>query len=175
MKKIGIISDTHSYWDPRYVEHFKDCDEIWHAGDIGNEQVALRLAQLVPTFRAVYGNADGGLLRRDYKALEIFETEGVKVVMTHIGGYPGRYAPGIKSRLELSRPKIFVCGHSHILKVIPDRQLGVLTINPGAAGKQGWQRVRTLVTLELDAGNIAGCQVIELADDRDHPLGERLG
>ena len=113
MKKIGIISDTHSYWDPRYVEHFKDCDEIWHAGDIGNEQVALRLAQLVPTFRAVYGNADGGLLRRDYKALEIFETEGVKVVMTHIGGYPGRYAPGIKSRLELSRPKIFVCGQGH--------------------------------------------------------------
>ncbi len=175
MKKIGIISDTHSYWDPRYAEHFKDCDEIWHAGDIGNEQIAARLAALVPVFRAVYGNADGGVLRHDYKAMEIFETEGVKVVMTHIGGYPGRYASGIKSRLELSRPKIFVCGHSHILKVIPDRQLGVLTINPGAAGRQGWQKVRTLITLELDAGNIAGCQVIELADDKAHPLGEILG
>ena len=150
MKKIGIISDTHSYWDPRYVEHFKDCDEIWHAGDIGNEQVALRLAQLVPTFRAVYGNADGGLLRRDYKALEIFETEGVKVVMTHIGGYPGRYAPGIKSRLELSRPKIFVCGHSHILKVMYDQQMDFLHINPGAAGRSGFHKVSTLVRFTLD-------------------------
>ncbi len=174
MKRIGIISDTHSYWDPRYAEHFADCDEIWHAGDIGNEKLADRLAALVPTFRAVYGNADGGMLRHKYKETEIFVTEGVKIVMTHIGGYPGRYAPGIKSRLELSQPKIFVCGHSHILKVIPDRQLGVLTINPGAAGKQGWQKVRTLIKLELDAGKITGCQVIELADDRLNPLGQIL-
>ncbi len=171
MKKIGIISDTHSYWDPRYTEHFNDCDEIWHAGDIGNEKVLDRLAALAPTLRAVYGNADGGSLRLRYKETEIFETEGVKVVLTHIGGYPGRYAPGIKDRLELSRPKIFVCGHSHILKIIPDRNLGVLTINPGAAGKQGWQKVRTLVKVTLDNGGITGCQVIELADDRKNPLG----
>ncbi len=174
MKKIGIISDTHSYWDPRYAEHFKDCDEIWHAGDIGSEAVINRLEALVPKLRAVYGNADGGLLRRRFKETEIFETEEVKVVMTHIGGYPGRYAPGIKSRLELSQPKLFVCGHSHILKVIPDRYLGVLTINPGAAGRQGWQTVRTLITMTLDHGSITGCQVIELADDRQHPLGEML-
>ena len=97
--------------------------------------------------------------------------EGVKVMMTHIGGYPGRYASGIKSRLDLVKPKIFVCGHSHILKVIPDRSLGVLTINPGAAGRQGWQNVRTLLRLTLDAGNITGCQIIELADDRNAPKG----
>ena len=98
-------------------------------------------------------------------------SKGVKVMLTHIGGYPGRYAPGIKSRLDLVQPKIFVCGHSHILKVIPDRSLGVLTINPGAAGRQGWQKVRTLIRLTLDNGNITGCQVIELADDRDNPQG----
>lgn len=174
MKRIGIISDTHSYWDPRFEQYFADCDVVWHAGDIGNPKVAERLEALVPVFRAVYGNADGGELRLKYKETEIFETEGVKVVMTHIGGYPGRYAPGIRSRLLLSQPKLFVCGHSHILKVIPDRNLGVLTINPGAAGRQGWQKVRTLILLTLDAGNITGCQVVELADDRNHPQGEIL-
>ena len=163
MKTVGIISDTHSHWDDRYALHFADCDEIWHAGDIGNELVADRLEGLVPVFRAVHGNADGAALRRRYKELEVFETEGVKVVLTHIGGYPGRYAPGIKQRLELSQPKIFVCGHSHILKIMPDRYYGLLTINPGAAGLQGWQKVRTLVKLTLDNGKISGCQIIELA------------
>lgn len=174
MKKIGIISDTHSYWDDRYEEHFKDCDEIWHAGDIGNEQVIDRLAALVPVLRAVWGNADGQNLRRRFKQTEIFEVEDVKVVMTHIGGYPGRYAPGIKQRLTISHPKILVCGHSHILKVIPDRYYSVLTINPGAAGTQGWQKVRTLITLTLDAGVITGCQVIELAPDKEHRFGKIL-
>ncbi len=163
MKKIGIISDTHSWWDDRYAKHFADCDEIWHAGDIGNETVADRLETITPMLRAVYGNADGAELRRRFKEMEIFTTEGVKVVLTHIGGYPGKYAPGIRARLELSRPKLLVCGHSHILKVIPDRSLDVLTINPGAAGRQGWQKVRTLITLTLDAGTIVSCQVIELA------------
>lgn len=175
MKKIGLISDTHSYWDDRYAQYFGDCDEIWHAGDIGNEMVADRLASLVPVFRAVYGNADGGALRLRFKETEIFTTEGVKVMLTHIGGYPGKYAPGIRSRLQLVQPKILVCGHSHILKVIPDRSLDVLTINPGAAGRQGWQRVRTLMLLTLDAGKIAGCQVVELADDRLNPQGMILG
>ena len=114
-------------------------------------------------FRAVCGNVDGASLRRRYKEMEIFEVEGVKVVMTHIGGYPGKYAQGIRQRLELSRPKLFVCGHSHILKVMPDRSLGCLVVNPGAAGVQGWQVVRTLVTLTLDQGNITHAQVIELA------------
>ena len=166
MKKIGIISDTHSLWDDRYAKYFAGCDEIWHAGDIGNEDVIDRLEAITPVLRAVYGNADGGNLRRRFKPIETFVTEGVKVVLTHIGGYPGRYAPGIRDRLELAQPKLLVCGHSHILKVIPDRWLGVLTINPGAAGRQGWQKVRTLIVLTLDSGSIAGCQVIELADDR---------
>ena len=167
MKKIGIISDTHAYWDDRFALHFAQCDEIWHAGDIGTDDVSDRLEAIAPVFRAVYGNADGQTLRRRFKEMEIFETEGVKVVMTHIGGYPGKYAPGIRSRLLLSRPQLFVCGHSHILKVMPDRSLGVLVVNPGAAGRQGWQKVRTLVTLTLDAGHVTHCQVIELNDE--HP------
>ena len=171
MKTIGIISDTHCYWDDRYAEHFADCDEIWHAGDIGNEALINMIEAIGPQVRAVWGNADGQDLRRRFKETEVFTVEGVKVMLTHIGGYPGRYAPGIKSRLDLVQPKIFVCGLSHILKGIPGRSLGVLTINPGAAGRQGWQKVRTLIRLTLDSGNITGCQVIELADDRDNPQG----
>lgn len=172
MKKIGIISDTHSWWDDRYAQYFADCDEVWHAGDIGNEELLKRLQAIVPVVRAVYGNADGGTLRKTLKETEIFVTEGVKVVLTHIGGYPGKYAPGIRSRLQLSQPKLFVCGHSHILKVMPDRALSVLVVNPGAAGRQGWQRVRTLITLTLDQGNVTHAQVIELADDKNHPQGK---
>ena len=163
MKTIGIISDTHCYWDDRYAQHFDGCDEIWHAGDIGNMALIDNIEAIGPKVRAVWGNADGQDLRRRFKETEVFTTEGVKVMMTHIGGYPGRYAPGIKSRLELSRPKLFVCGHSHILKVMPDRSLGCLVVNPGAAGVQGWQVVRTLVTLTLDNGSITHAQVIELA------------
>jgi len=174
MKKIGIISDTHSWWDDRYAQHFADCDEVWHAGDIGCEAILERLEAAVPVVRAVYGNADGGNLRKRLKETEIFETEGVKVVLTHIGGYPGKYAPGMRNRLDLSRPKLMVCGHSHILKVIPDRMLGVLVVNPGAAGRQGWQRVRTLITLTLDQGNVTHAQVIELGDDKHHVQGEKL-
>lgn len=174
MKKIGLISDTHSWWDDRYAQYFADCDEVWHAGDIGNEEILTRLEAIVPVVRAVYGNADGGQLRKRLKEMEIFETEGVKVVMTHIGGYPGKYAPGMRSRLQLSRPKLMVCGHSHILKVMPDRSLDVLVVNPGAAGRQGWQRVRTLITLTLDNGNVTHAQVIELADDKQNPQGKVL-
>lgn len=164
MTTIGIISDTHGWWDDRYAAHFADCNEIWHAGDIGSELVLDRLADIVPVVRAVYGNADGQTLRRRLKETELFTVDGVKVMLTHIAGYPGRYAPGIRNRLDLYQPKILVCGHSHILKVVPDRSLGVLTVNPGAAGRQGWQTVRTLIRLTLDQGTIAGCQVIELAD-----------
>ena len=134
MTTIGVISDTHGWWDDRYAVHFADCDEIWHAGDIGSEQVLDRLCGLVPTVRAVYGNADGQVLRRRLKETELFTVDGVKVMLTHIAGYPGRYAPGIINRLDLYRPKLLVCGHSHILKVIPDRSLDVLTLNPGADG-----------------------------------------
>lgn len=174
MKKIGIISDTHSWWDDRYIQYFADCDEVWHAGDIGSEELLSRLEAAVPVVRAVYGNADGGNLRKRLKEMEIFVTEGVKVVLTHIGGYPGKYAPGMRSRLQLSRPKLMVCGHSHILKVIPDRALDVLVINPGAAGRQGWQRVRTLITLTLDNGNVTHAQVIELGDDNKNIQGQQI-
>lgn len=162
MKKIGIISDTHAWWDDKFAIYFKDCDEIWHAGDIGNEETAYRLNELAP-LRAVYGNIDGGTLRRKFKEVEIFETDGIKVVMTHIGGYPGKYAPGIKKILLEEKPRIFISGHSHILKVINDSQLGLLHINPGAAGKQGWQVVRTLVILYIDNGSIKDCEVVELS------------
>ncbi len=163
MKKIGILSDTHSCWDDRFAKYFMDCDEIWHAGDIGDESVIDRLEQVAPV-RAVYGNCDGGMLRRRFKEADCFTVEGVKVWMTHIGGYPGKYAPGVKARLELVRPNIFIAGHSHILKVMNDPQLGILHINPGAAGRQGWQTVRTLVLLTLDAGEIKDCEVIELGN-----------
>lgn len=161
MTRIGVLSDTHGLLDKRIFEHFKDVDEIWHAGDIGSEDVLRRLREFKPT-RAVYGNMDSGDVRYSLSEFYRFRVEDVNVLMTHIGGYPGKYAPGIKSRLELSRPKLFVCGHSHILKVMPDRALGCLVVNPGAAGVQGWQVVRTLVTLTLDQGNITHAQVIEL-------------
>ncbi len=166
MKRIGIISDTHSLWDDRYAKYFSNCDEIWHAGDIGDESIIDRLEKVAPVVRAVYGNCDGGNMRRRFKAMEIFTTDGVKVVLTHIGGYPGKYAPGIRTRLDLSAPQLFVDGHSHILKIMPDHQLNLLHINPGAAGKQGWQTVRTLVVITIDCGVVKDAEVIELADKK---------
>ena len=160
--RIGLISDTHSCWDTRFEKYFAQCDEIWHAGDIGCVDVLTRLRAIAPV-RAVYGNADGGELRRELHDIEVFEVEGIKVLLTHIGGYPGKYAPGIRRRLLLEHPNLMVCGHSHILKVIPDRTLGTLTINPGAAGTQGWQAVRTLIILTINAGTIADCEIVELA------------
>ncbi|MGM9803227.1 MAG: metallophosphoesterase family protein [Muribaculaceae bacterium] len=169
MKRIGILSDTHSLWDDRYAKYFAGCDEIWHAGDIGDLTIIDRLAQVAPVVRAVYGNIDSQEARRRFKPMEIFTTDGVKVVMTHIGGYPGRYAPGIKDRLFISSPQLFVAGHSHILKIVPDRTMGLLHINPGAAGKQGWQTVRTLVVITLDCGKVIDADVIELAEPNVAP------
>ena len=174
MKKIGIISDTHGFWDDKYEEYFGGCDEIWHAGDIGSMELADRFEAMRPTFRAVYGNIDDYDMRAHYPEILRFKCEDVDVMIKHIGGYPGRYAPGIASRLSLSKPKLMVCGHSHILKVIPDRARQVLVVNPGAAGRQGWQKVRTLVTLTLDNGSVTNCQIIELADDKQHPQGQVL-
>jgi putative phosphoesterase len=165
MKRIGIISDTHSYWDDKYVKYFGDCDEIWHAGDIGDESIINRLEQIAPV-RAVWGNCDGGLMRLRLKEVEVFTIEGVKVWMTHIGGYPGRYAPGVRAQLMREHPMLMVCGHSHILKVVNDRFLGLLHINPGAAGRQGWQTVRTLVILTIGEGTLKVCEVVELNDNR---------
>lgn len=162
MKRIGIISDTHGYWDGRYVKHFADCDEIWHAGDIGDYDIILRLSEIADV-RAVYGNIDYGTVLRHCRQTEIFEVEQIRVLLTHIGGYPGRWSPGIKQLLRDNRIQLMVDGHSHILKIMYDKELQLLHINPGAAGQQGWQHVRTLVKLTLDAGDMRDCDVIELA------------
>ncbi len=162
MKRIGLLSDTHSCWDDRFATHFAGCDEIWHAGDVGCIDVIARLEGVAPVVRAVRGNIDSGAVVRRCKEIECFETEGVKVWMTHIGGYPGRYAPGVRRMLAEERPKLMVCGHSHILRVQYDKELQLLHINPGAAGYHGWQRERTLVRFILDDGDIRDLEVIEL-------------
>lgn len=162
MKKIGILSDTHSCWDDRYAVHFKDCDEIWHAGDVGDIDIIRRLEDTAPVVRAVRGNIDHGDVCRRCRESEIFEIEGLRIWLTHIAGYPGKYAPGVRDFLATNRINIMVCGHSHILKVMPDRQLGLLHINPGAAGYHGWQKVRTLIRLTVDNGNVSSLEVIEL-------------
>lgn len=162
MKRIGILSDTHSYWDERYEKYFAGCDEIWHAGDIGDITIIQRLRDIAPVVRAVAGNVDHGQVRRECQEVEMFPVEGVKVWMTHIGGYPGKYARGVKPILRDNGIRLMVTGHSHILKVIYDPELDMLHVNPGAAGVQGWQQQRTLIRLTLDEGNIKDLEVIEL-------------
>lgn len=161
MKRIGLLSDTHAYWDDRFLTYFADCDEIWHAGDIGSLELASRLADFRP-LRAVCGNCDGGDLRRLYPERLRWNCEGADVLMTHIGGYPGRYAPGIRQQLYARPPKLFISGHSHILKVQHDPLLHLLHINPGAAGLQGWHQVRTLVRFTADAGAFKDLEVVEI-------------
>lgn len=161
MKRIGILSDTHGYWDDRYAAHFAHCDEIWHAGDIGDYDIVLRLRAICPV-RAVCGNIDSGPVRRNCPGLLTFDVEGVRVLLTHIGGYPGRWSPGMKKLLRREGVRLMVDGHSHILKVMYDHELGLLHINPGAAGQQGWHRVRTLVLLTIDGADMRDCQVVEL-------------
>lgn len=163
MKRIGILSDTHSCWDDRYAKYFADCDEVWHAGDIGCVDTLVRLQGIVPVVRAVCGNIDSGQVRRMCPECLEFEVEDVRVMLTHIGGYPGRYAPGIMRHLTESRPQLMVCGHSHILKVMYDDKLKMLHVNPGAAGTQGWHRKRTLVRLTIDGADMRDLEVIELA------------
>jgi len=163
MKKIGLLSDTHSYWDERYKKYFADCDEIWHAGDIGSLDLALRF-EAFKSFRAVYGNIDGADVRRAFPEFLRFTAEGVDVLMTHIGGYPGRYDARVREILQTNPPKLFVCGHSHILKVIYDKKYGCLDVNPGAAGIYGFHTVRTLLRFVLDEGNIKDLEVIELSE-----------
>lgn len=165
MKRIGIISDTHSCHDGRFNRYLVQCDEIWHAGDIGDVELLDELEGLGPRLRAVSGNVDSGAVRRRCKEVEIFSLEGVNVLLTHIGGYPGRYTSGLKHVLIENRIGLVVCGHSHILKVMPDSRLGLLHVNPGAAGLQGWQSKRTMIRLTLDADAsqpIRDLEVIEL-------------
>ena len=162
MKLIGILSDTHSYWDDRYALHFKNCDEIWHAGDIGDYTIIERLQEVCPVVRAVRGNIDHGTVARRCPEVEIFEVEGLRVMLRHIAGYPGRYNTGIPTAIRDERIGLMVCGHSHILKVMPDHRLGHLHINPGAAGQAGWHQQRTLIRLTIDTGTPTSLEVIEL-------------
>ena len=161
MKRIGIISDTHGYWDDKYLHYFEPCDEIWHAGDIGTTELAERLAEF-RTLRAVCGNCDGGDLRLMFRETLRFKCEDVDVLMKHIGGYLGCYDRSIRQTLYASPPQLFISGHSHILKVQYDKTLRLLHINPGAAGLQGWHKERTLVRLTIDGKDMKDCEVITL-------------
>ena len=161
MLKIGLLSDTHSFIDDKILDFFKDTDEIWHAGDIGSLDVLDKLQALKPV-RAVYGNIDGTEFRQNLQAALMFRVEQVKVFMTHIGGYPKKYAKGIKQILSEEKPKLFIAGHSHILKVMYDKDLELLYINPGAAGKSGFHKVRTAVRFVIDKDKIKDLEILEL-------------
>jgi putative phosphoesterase len=161
MKRIGLLSDTHAYWDDRYEEYLAPCDEIWHAGDIGSYALAQRLNDIRPLV-AVYGNIDGYDIRRAYPEKLRWKCEQVDVMMKHIGGYPGNYDRSISASVYASPPQLFISGHSHILKVQYDKTLRLLHINPGAAGVQGWQKVRALVRFTIDATEIKDLEVVEL-------------
>ena len=162
MIRIGLLSDTHSCWDDKYLLHFADCDEIWHAGDIGSGVIINQLEVHCPV-RAVCGNIDGQEIRLRFGKVLKFRVEECNVIMTHIGGYPGRYDSSVRRMIYDERPQLFISGHSHILKVMYDNIAGCLHINPGAAGRQGWHQVRTLVKFTIDRKQIKDLEVIELS------------
>lgn len=159
MTRIGLLSDTHGYLDETIFTHFKDCDEVWHAGDWGAIDLAAWSSQAV---RGVYGNIDDNAIRSIYPEQLVFMCEDVKVLIRHIGGYPPRYNPEIKKELILHKPQLFISGHSHILKVMYDDKFQCLHMNPGAAGKQGWHKVRTIIRFVIDGKEMKNCEVIEL-------------
>ena len=162
MTRIALLSDTHGYFDDRIAHHLRGADEIWHAGDFGSSELVMRLAALAPVFRGVYGNIDGTDVRFTEPLVQSFTVEGLHVLMTHIGGYPGHYAPAARQLLTQERPGLFVCGHSHILRVMPDPKLRLLTLNPGAAGRHGFHKVRTLLRFGIDRGKVVAMQAVEL-------------
>ncbi|NQD69132.1 metallophosphoesterase family protein [Sphingobacterium shayense] len=161
MRKIGLLSDTHGFLDDAVFKHFENCDEIWHAGDFGNLEIVGRLSRF-KSFRGVWGNIDDKAIRMVCPEHQRFQCEDVDVWITHIGGYPGRYSSLIKDELVKNPPKLFICGHSHILKVQYDPKYDLLHINPGAAGKVGWHTVRTLVRFDIDRDKVSNLQVIEI-------------
>ena len=160
MKRIGLLSDTHGMLSPRIFKFFESVDEIWHAGDIGNAETADRLSAFKP-LRAVHGNIDDHVLRRMFPADWRFFCEEVDVLMTHIGGYPGKYEARVRNLFQIKPPQLFICGHSHILKVIFDPKYNLLHINPGAAGNKGIHRVCTAVRFVIDGKNIRDMEVLE--------------
>jgi putative phosphoesterase len=161
MFRIGVLSDTHGFLDPGIAGYFGECDEIWHAGDIGDYELIVKLRRTAPVV-AVYGNIDGNSIRSRFPGHQRQVREGLDIWMTHIGGYPGNYDPRVKPDIYANPPGLFISGHSHILKVMPDKQKKFLHINPGAAGRAGLHQVRTLVRFEIDKGRIGNLDVIEL-------------
>ena len=159
--KIGVISDTHGYLDPKVFSYFDKCDEIWHAGDLGTIELLDQLNEFRPTY-AVWGNIDGGKLRVECKEGEIFEREGVRILLTHIAAKPPKYNKKVLEYVKEYQPKLLVCGHSHILKVMPDKVNNLLFMNPGAAGKHGFHKIKTLLRFDLEDGEIKNLEVVEL-------------
>jgi hypothetical protein len=160
LKKILLLSDTHSYIDDKIIKYVKQADEVWHAGDIGDLTVTDEIKKLKP-LRAVYGNIDDAKARTEFPLNNRFKCEDVDVLITHIGGYPGKYSPAIRDVLISKPPQLFISGHSHILKVMNDKKLGLLHMNPGAAGKHGLHKVRTMLRFEIDGKQIQNLEVIE--------------
>ena len=161
MTRIGLISDTHNYLDDAVFKHFDKCDEIWHGGDFGTAEISDKLKAFKP-LRGVYGNIDGYDIRSEFPEKLRWTCEEVEIFMMHIGGYPGRYSPAAKAELLSQTPQLFISGHSHILKVIYDDKLKCLHMNPGAAGRQGWHKVRTIIRFVIDGKEMKQCEVIEL-------------
>ena len=161
MKSIALLSDTHSVLDERFIRHLKNSDEIWHAGDIGSLEIYDKLKKL-SNVRAVYGNIDNHKIRITLASELFFKCEGINVYMTHIGGKPGKYSKGIKEKIEKTEPNVFVCGHSHILKIMNDKKNNLLYINPGAAGNHGIHQVKTIIKFKIDKKNIKDLKIIEL-------------
>ncbi len=161
MKKILLISDTHSYLDPRIEKHIDECDEVWHAGDIGDIELTDKL-KAKKKLVAVYGNIDSQMVRREFKKDEIFFCEETKVFITHIGGYPPHYTVSLKQIIKEVQPQIFICGHSHILKVMYDKELNCLHMNPGAIGTHGFHHVQTALKFEINGSKIENLNIIEL-------------
>ena len=161
MKKILLLSDTHSHLDKAMLKYINQVDEVWHAGDIGDIKVTDEIKKLKP-LRAVYGNIDNAIIRSEFPLHNRFWCEQVDVWITHIGGYPGRYSPSLRESISNNPPKLFISGHSHILKVMNDKKLDLLHMNPGAIGIHGFHQVRTMLRFEIDKDNIQKLEIIEI-------------
>ena len=158
---IGVLSDTHGFLDERIFKYFKDCEEIWHAGDIGSTDIIKRLSGF-KKLRGVYGNIDDSEIRQIFPVENIFKVGGITVYMTHIGGYPPHYTKPILKKLDNLQPDLFICGHSHIVKIMKDEERDLIYLNPGAAGRQGFHKKKTIVRFRIAAGRIENLQLIEL-------------
>ena len=159
--KIGLLSDTHSHMDEAILRHLTGCDEIWHAGDIGSLEITDKLSAIAPV-RAVYGNIDDHQVRSEFPEDLFFTVNKLSVYITHIGGYPGKYVPRVRPLLLEHKPDLFICGHSHILKIMPDKKNDLIHINPGACGHHGFHAIRTLVRFRIEAGKLHDVEVVEL-------------